>query len=334
MVEGSEQAGAASALRKVALLGPQHAVPTLRSVLESAEMPGPYVLVAAGWEEREAETSALEAHLGEPVQNLGAWPACEGAFERDANLKQLMFDRFDRMRELGRIYHLRLGAELEALRGLLGRTDPAAPDDLVGPALVPAFEALQALDAHHRGRVADLNDETFDQACKSDALKSDTERMAAMLEGAGTLLIAGGHVGILYNRMRLFQVLESLRPGAGVAGWSAGAMVLTETIMLFHDSPPGAAGDAAIHGPGFGLARGITALPHASSRLRLGDAARVSILARRLAPSHVAALDDGQWALQAEGGQWSFGEGTRLLLPTGAVEGASVQPRAAEGVGA
>lgn len=317
MVDGCDQVGAMSAQGKVALLGPQHTVPTLRSVLDEAAMPGPYVLVAAGWEEREAETSALESHLGVPVQNLGAWPACESAFEQDPGLQQIMFARHDRMRELNRVYQLRLSAELKSLRELLSGTDPAAPNDLVGPALEPAFEALQALDAHHRGRVARLTDDTFEEAWKSEALKKDTDRMAAMLEGAGTLLVAGGHVGILYNRMRLFRVLEALRPGAAVAGWSAGAMVLTDTLLLFHDSPPGAPGDACVHGPGFGLAKGITALPHASTRLRLDDAARVSILARRLAPSLVIALDDGQSATQSGGGEWSFGPGTKRLLPSG-----------------
>lgn len=307
--------------RRIALLGPQHAQPTLRSVLDQSGMPGPYVLVAAGWEEREAETGSLEQHLGTSVQNLGAWPACERAFERDVQLRDLMFARYDRMRELRRIYIVRLNAELEALRDLLGRTDPAAPDALVGPALGPAFDALRALDAHHCARVTQLNDETFDAARRSEALKADTERMAEMLAGAGTLLIAGGHVGILYNRMRLFGVLEALRPAASIAGWSAGAMVLTERIVLFHDSPPRGPGDAEVHGPGFGLARGITVLPHASSRLDLENKARVAILSQRFAPSMAVALDDGQTALAPGSAStaWTLGAGSRRLHSDGNV---------------
>ncbi|MGK0482825.1 MAG: hypothetical protein ACJAQ3_002807 [Planctomycetota bacterium] len=309
--------------RKVALLGPQHAEPTLRPVLDSAEMPGPYVLVAAGWEEREAETGTLEAHLGESVQNLGAWPACENAFERDTGLKQLMFDRHDRMKDLSRVYRLRLSAELRALRELYARTTPANPDELVGPELELGFQALQAGDALHRARVAAVNDETFSRAQERPSLKEDTERMAETLSSAGTLLIAGGHVGILYNRMRLFRVLENLRPGSGIAGWSAGAMVMTDTLFLFHDAPPRGAGDAVVHGPGFAVAPGIAALPHASSRLDLEDHARVAILSRRLAPMLCTALDDGQSAVRSTGGQWTFSGGTRLLLATGELSEAS-----------
>lgn len=319
--------------RRVALLGPQHATPTLRGVLDEAELEGPYVLVAAGWEEREAETGALEAHLGEPVENLGCWPECEAAFERDPELKRLMFERYDRMRELGRIYRVRLSAELDALRTLLGRTDPAQPDELVGPSLGPAFEALQALDAHHRARIDEVNRETFEAAWACSGLAEGTERMRSVLEGAGTLLIAGGHVGILYNRMHLFRVLENLPEGVGAAGWSAGAMVLTDSLLLFHDSPPRGAGDAEIHGPGFGEASGITVLPHASTRLALEDRTRVALLARRMGDSQVIALDGGQSVLLREDGSWSFGAGARRLMPTGDLVAADEALVAASGGG-
>lgn len=328
MVDAPNDAG-----RRIAILGPQHATPTLRGVLDAAHMPGPYVLVAAGWEEREAETGSLESHLGVPVQNLGAWPACETAFEKDSVLKKLMFARYDRMRDLSRVYRLRMSAELGALRALYARTDPAAPDDLVGPELEPAFEALRALDALHRARVAALNDETFAAAHERTSLREGTERMAEMLAGAGTLLIAGGHVGILYNRMRLFRVLDHLKPGVGIVGWSAGGMVLTDTLLLFHDAPPRGAGDAEVHGPGFGLAHGIVALPHASSRLHLEDRARVAILSRRMSPALVTALDGGQSAELELDGTWTFGGGARLLLGGGEVEDAAGHGLATAGSG-
>ncbi|MEC7231691.1 MAG: hypothetical protein VXW31_02000, partial [Planctomycetota bacterium] len=69
--------------RPVLLLGPQHNVQSLRDGLAQLGARPPYVLVAAGWEEREAETAALEAHLRAPVSNLSLWPACEEAFGAD-----------------------------------------------------------------------------------------------------------------------------------------------------------------------------------------------------------------------------------------------------------
>lgn len=310
--------------RSVALLGPQHQEPNLKDVVAAIRGKGPYVLVAAGWEEREAETSALEEHLGAKVTNLGLWPACETAFERDPKLRDLMFSRYDRMQDLARIYRVRLSAELGALRALIAEAARLGDDDdLVAESLAPAFEALQDLDDHHASRVAALNDRVFAEAAESAEVQRVRDQVRATLDGAGTFLVAGGHVGILYNRMRLFGVCEALPAACPVVGWSAGAMVLTERIVLFHDSPPQGEGDAEVHGPGFGIAPGVVPLPHASTRLRLDDPTRVSLLARRFSPDPCFALDDGEWVVSEAGGPWTVGAGerrARRLEETGAVE--------------
>lgn len=317
-MRGTATGDEADAARRVALLGPQHQTPTLREVLDEIDAKGPIVLVSAGWEEREAETGSLEEHLGEPLENLGLWPACETAFERDAELRNAMFSRHDRMEELRGIYRLRLASELESLRALLGRVDPSDPGDLYGPAIDLALESLCALDAQHLGRVDALGREVFESICERPVLQDDRARVAETLAGAGTLLIAGGHVGILYNRMRMYGVIEALEPATTVVGWSAGGMVLTERILLFHDTPPHGSGDAELLGPGFGLARSVVALPHASTRLALDDRARVALLSRRMAPADVVALDGGA-SLVRSGGAWVQGRGARSVGPAGAV---------------
>ena len=297
--------------RSMALLGPQHDRPILRDVLGRLGARGPFVLVSAGWEERESETGRLEAHLGEPATSLDLWPRCEAAFEADAGLRQLMFDRHDRMKGLAGVYRVRLAAELAAARELMGRTRPGEPDELVDPALEQACRALRELDDHHCARVRELNESVFERAGARPSLQRDREQIAETLAGAGTLLVAGGHVGILYNRMRLFDVAGTLAGSTPIVGWSAGAMVLTERILLFHDSPPQGPGDAEVLGPGLGLAPGLVCLPHAATRLDLEDRGRVSLLSRRLAPDLVVTLDGGE-ALVSEGRRWA-GAGARRL---------------------
>jgi cyanophycinase-like exopeptidase len=120
--------------------------------------------------------------------------------------------------------------------------------------------------------------------------------------------------------MRLFGVAESLPAATPVVGWSAGAMALTDRILLFHDSPPQGPGDAEILGPGLGLAPGVVALPHASRRLDLADSGRVALLARRLAPELVVALDDGDGII-AESDGWSALGARRLSTAGGVLEG-------------
>ena len=279
----------------------------------------PIALASAGWQEREAETDSLSEHLGTPVRHLDLWPKTEDAFAEDPGLKELMFDRFDRIRSLSRVYRMRLDAELDVLRALVPELDGPDGEEVIAPALGLAFEALKALDAHHLDAVSALGDDVFEKACSSDAVRRRADEIAHSLADVGTLLVAGGHVGILYNRMRMFGVLDALPKGAHVAGWSAGAMVLTERIVLFHDAPPQGPGNPEIFGPGFGLAPGVVALPHARSRLRLDDRARVTLLARRFAPAVPLALDDGEFVTSAAGG-WRFDGAARVLESDGGVE--------------
>ena len=48
------------------------------------------------------------------------------------------------------------------------------------------------------------------------------------------MAIAGGHVGELTRVLHLFHVAPYLP--ARVVAWSAGAMALTDRVVLFHDS--------------------------------------------------------------------------------------------------
>ena len=72
-----------------------------------------------------------------------------------------------------------------------------------------------------------------------------------------------GHV------LRLFAVG---RPPAVVA-WSAGAMALTERVMLFHDRAAHGPSHAEFADVGLGWVPGAVLLPHARRRLRVDDPA-------------------------------------------------------------
>ncbi len=63
---------------------------------------------------------------------------------------------------------------------------------------------------------------------------------------------------------------------------SAGAMALSEKVVLFHDFPPQGAGNAEVFDAGLSAFRGLIVFPDADKRLALGDKQRVSMLASRL----------------------------------------------------
>jgi len=87
--------------------------------------------------------------------------------------------------------------------------------------------------------------------------------------------------------------------------------------VLFHDSPPWGPGHAEAGEVGLGLVPGVVALPHASERLRLDDAGRVSRFARRFEPDACVLLDAGVRLEWMDG--WRSPE-ARRLAPSGRVE--------------
>lgn len=109
-------------------------------------------------------------------------------------------------------------------------------------------------------------------------------------------------------------------------GWSAGAMVLAERLIVFHDSPPHGPGNPEVLDVGLGWCRGVVPLPHARRRLLLDDAERVSRTATRFAPDLCVALDDA-CGIEWNGTRWAAWPGTRLLHADGAVT--EMEPAAA-----
>src|SRR5437764_598914 len=85
-----------------------------------------------------------------------------------------------------------------------------------------------------------------------DHLGARAVNPAALIRRTSALAIAGGHVAVLLNRLRLFGIL-ALAEGRTIIAWSAGAMAVSDRIVLFHDSPPQGPGNPEVLGAGLGL---------------------------------------------------------------------------------
>jgi hypothetical protein len=298
------------------LLGPQRFDPFVASVLDDLGVDGPVATVTAGWQEREGENDELREHCRRPTDDLALYRRAEEVFRDDPELFEALRARQDRLRDLQQIYRRRLDAALGSARDLFVREgDPT----LLDPERSDAVAAVRRLDAHHLERVRATHDE-FAAAWRPReraAVAAQRRDLEVRLRRVGAVLVAGGHVAILLNRLRLFGLLD-LAHDLPVVAWSAGAMAMTERIVLFHDSPPQGAGNAEVLDAGLGRCDGIVVLPHASRRLRLDDRTRVSIFALRMAPSISVAFDPGA-RVDVEDGRWRPGPGTRALHPGGDV---------------
>lgn len=304
----------------IVLLGPQRLSPTLNRAVESLGIEGPIAAVTAGWEEREGEDGELREHLGGRTINLALHARREDVYRRDPELANALRERYRWSRKLQDLYRLRLVHAMDAARELLRRNSVDGFGKYLEGEQEAAIEEVRTLDADHLARARTLREE-LDlklEPQKRDAVARHRRELESLLAGTSCLCIAGGHVSVLLNVMRLFGVLE-LAGDRPLIGWSAGAMVLSERIVLFHDDPPQGQGHAEVFDRGLGACPGIVALPHATKRLALDDRARVSLFARRFDPDLCAVLDP-KTRVDRRGGRWIGDGATRRMSASGVLE--------------
>ena len=298
---------------RITLLGPQR-TPAVGAVARSLPAEGPIATVTAGWQEREPDDAELDRQLGSRSVNLSLYGRWLDVQERDP-----AFAAADRrlrqvLDEAQETYLLRLHHALAAVSALQRR---GGNEQLRTEAVDEAVAAVRELDARHLDRVGDVRTE-FHRAWPPQDRAVIAEHRAAvagLLGRAVGLVLTGGHVGVLLDTLLLFDVAAAVH--FPVVAWSAGAMALTDRIVLFHDRSPQGWGHPEVYADGLGLVRGVVPLPHARSRLRLDDAARMAVFARRFAPSRCVLLETGtRVETDADG---TCPAGTRMLMADGRV---------------
>ncbi len=287
------------------VLGPQRPEPNLPAVLQASGAAGPYVAITAGWRHEEGELERLEEVLGEPVQGVPLYRWFDEMGREQPGLGRAYAARQRRIRAMKDLYRVRLHAAMDAVHALIDRL----PDDpeLVGPELDCALVAVRRIDDEMLARQNAIR-AAFPEVADPlsvPAVHARHERAAEQIAGAGTLLIPGGHVAVLLNRLRFFEVdrllLERLDRGGMVACWSAGAMVLTQRVALFYDDPPEGPSEVEVLDSGLGALRDVVLFPHARRRLRLDRTRRIERLARRFGALSCIGLENGAWLVGSDG---------------------------------
>jgi hypothetical protein len=298
---------------KIVLLGPQR-TPALDAVVQSMDLDGRFATITAGWQEREPDDEELDDQLDGRSVNLSLYARWLDVQERDREYA----DADRRLREVlddaQQLYLLRLDHALRAVYDIQRRNGSG---QLHADTVTEAIEAVRALDEQHLARISDVHEEFYDRWPPHDrpVIAQHRAAVARLLHDTAALVVPGGHVGVLVTAMHLFNVAASL--DAPVIAWSAGAMALTDRIVLFHDRSVHGPGNAEVYGRGLSLLRAVVPLPHASGRLLLDDTARMSVFARRFAPAHCVLLEAGtRVATDSEG---ACPVGTRVLCEDGRV---------------
>jgi hypothetical protein len=274
---------------RVILLGPQRR-PTLDSVVASLGLDGPFATITAGWQEGEQDDGELRKRLGHRDVNLSLYRRWLDVLERDPQFAAA--DRRLRavLEEMQDIYLLRLDYAMRAVYAVQRRN---GDEEIRDGALADAIASVRELDAAHLYRVSEIRLEFYQarQPHNRPVIAEHRDEVSRLLGDAAALVLAGGHVGVLADVLHMFNVAAALR--SPVIAWSAGAMALTDRIVLFNDRAPQGPGHPEVYGSGLSLLRSLVLLPHARAKLLLDDAPRMAIFARRLAPARCILLETG-----------------------------------------
>ena len=282
------------------LLGPQRPIANLAQAVAGAGLdPGPVAVIAAGWQEAEADLDELQGSFSGPLINLELYRRAEEVFAADNHLRNAYRERQDRLQELQRLYRTRLRQLMIAARQI--KLSGAAAD-LVAAEYRHAVSQLRALDRHQLKRIDAVYTEfsRSTDASRSDVLGGHIAAISQVLADCGTVVITGGNVLVLINRLQLFGLRGALEARHLVA-WSAGAMALSDRVVLYHERTPVARRDPELLGAGLGIVSGYVFLPDARRRLRAKDSVRLALLSSRFSPARCVTLDSGA-SVRLDGG--------------------------------
>jgi len=330
---------------RVILLGPQRR-PTVDAVARyhALGVSGPVAVVTAGWQEREPDDAELRRLVGGRAVNLGLYRRWLDVQGRDPGYFAAERRLAETLAELQDLYLLRLDYALRAVyalqrraAGVAGAGEAGAGEAGAGEAgagvagagvagageagagvagagadaFAAAMAAVRELDTAHLRRVNGAWLEFIQQWPPHDRPVIAEHRAAVsdVLGAASAVVIAGGHVGVLAGVLHLFNVGAALESAAGrplVVAWSAGAMALTDRIVLFHDRAPQGPGHPEMYASGLSVVRDAVLLPHARARLLLDDTARMAVFARRFGPARCILLESGT-RIEIDGVGWPPG---------------------------
>lgn len=295
------------------LLGPQRFTQNVGSALAALEVDGPVAVINPGWEEREDDDGELDQAVGGRAANLRLHHRMFDVIAKDKRFAAAALQFRDRHDELLDFYRIRLSHALSAVYACQRRTSRRGIGAL---AEVDAIDTVRAVDGWYLEQLDSIYGDFDERAGREDSELIGWHRgeIGAILDSAAAVVLPGGHVGVLLRALRLFEV--RLPPDTPVLAWSAGAMALTDAVVLFHDFSPQGSGAAELHGPGLGRLPGLVCLPHARRRLDLDDQPRMRALARRFPGHELVLLDDGT-SLSIPAAAAGVG-GRRTQLPGGA----------------
>ena len=299
---------------KTVLLGPQRFRTTVGAAIRTVAPEGSVATVTAGWRDRESDTDELDATLEGRGRHLNLYGRLTDVLDSDQRFAEAALAHRDAVDELAGIYSLRLQRALDSVYTVQRRP---VRTDVATSAEADGVRAVQGIDKWYLDAIDQLHGE-FRAAAppqESEPIQRHRAEVAEAVGHASAIAIAGGHVGQLLRCLKLFEV--DLPPQLPVVAWSAGAMSLTERVVLYHDRGPSGVVGSEVWDRGLGRAPRIVAMPHARRRLQMDEPMVLRVLARRFGDARCLLLDDGARVVLGANGE--LPDGARVIGDDGYV---------------
>lgn len=274
---------------RTVLLGPQRFHTTAGGVIRTVAPEGAVATVTAGWQDRENDIGELDATLEGRGRHLRLYGRLIDVLDSDRQFAEAALAHRDAMDELAETYSLRLQRALDSVYTVQRRP---VQTQVAASAEADGIRVVQSIDQWYLDAVDQLHGELQAAAPpeESEPIQRHRAEVAQIVGQVSAIAIAGGHVAQLVRCLKLFEVNPP--PQLPVVAWSAGAMSLTERVVLYHDRGPGGVVGAEVWDRGLGRAPRTVAMPHARRRLQMDNPMVLRVLARRFGDARCLLLDD------------------------------------------
>jgi hypothetical protein len=275
---------------------------------------GSVATVNAGWRERGPEDAELGEVLGGRMVNVQLYRRWTRLLADDPELAEAERKLNDNLEEQQAVYAMRLFHAVAALDEV-NRRDKMP--EVRAAAVADGIRGLRSLDQWHLAEVARSRQEFYRRTRigERDNVVAQRREVAEMVGESAGLVITGGHVGVLLHLLHVFELAAVIRPP--VITWSAGAMALSDRVVLFGAQGPAGRRLPEVWAEGLGVFSGVLPFPHARRRLPMQDPHQLGLLARRFKSSTCLLLDEGT-RVDLDGG-WPPPVGARWITKEGAI---------------
>ncbi len=298
----------------VTVLGPQRRTTATRTAVAELIPTGTVATINAGWREREAADAELGEVLGGRMLNLRLYRRWQDLVAADPEYAAAELALAELLEEQQAVYAQRVFHAVAALDEVNRRDRVSA---VRAAAVTDGIRALRALDSWHLAEVA-ASRQAFYAATsigERESIRAHRRELAELVDDCAGLVITGGHVGVLLHLLHVFGLVTMIKKP--LITWSAGAMALSDRVVLFGAHRPAGRRLPEVWAEGLGVYSGVLPFPHPRHRLPMRDPYQLALLARRFKGWTCLLFDDGV-RVDLTGG-WPPPVGARWLTREGAI---------------